>query len=254
MDPKNRLLIAIAVTVLIVGALFTSFGRSLFILRTPSVELPSSGASSSGSDVSSGAQTDTGQYQTVSVTPLTVQSIISNTLTRSENYYCELSVETFWEGGSSTTPVQVWVDGGWTHTRQVLNSGMVRHNLVGNGTLYYWYEGSSQWLSVPADDSSADLSQRVPTYETVLDLDVEDIVSADYELRGDTPCVYVEASYGVGRTARFWVGVDSGLLMAAEEEQDGQLTYRMTAYSLLPCPSDASFSLPDGSDPRQASR
>ena len=41
MDSKNRLLIAVAVTVLIVGAMLTSFGRSLFILRTPAVELPS---------------------------------------------------------------------------------------------------------------------------------------------------------------------------------------------------------------------
>ena len=48
MDPKNRLFIAIAVTVLIVGAMFTSFGRSLFVLNTPSVELPSGAGSSGG--------------------------------------------------------------------------------------------------------------------------------------------------------------------------------------------------------------
>lgn len=250
MDPKNRLLIAIAVSVLIVGAMFTSFGRSLFILRTPSVELPSSEASSSESGASSGVSSDSGRYQSIAVTPQTVQSIISDTLRRSENYSCDLSVETFWEGGSSLMPVQVWADGGWTHTRLVLNSGIVRHNLVGDGTLYYWYEGSSQWLSLPASDASVDLSQRIPTYETVLELDTEAIVSAGYELRGDTPCVYVEASYETGCTARYWVGVDSGLLMAAEEEQDGQLIYRMTTYSLLPCPSDASFTLPDGTDPR----
>ena len=41
MEPKNRLLIAIAVIVLIAAAMFTSFGRSLFALNTPSVELPS---------------------------------------------------------------------------------------------------------------------------------------------------------------------------------------------------------------------
>ena len=250
MDSKNRLLIAVAVTVLIVGAMFTSFGRSLFILRTPSVELPSGGGASSGGDVSSGTQSDSGQYQTVAVTPQTVQNIIANTLTRSDSYYQELSVEAFWEGGSSSTPVQVWTDGGWIHTRLILNSGVVRHNLVGDGTLYYWYEGSSQWLSLPAGSYSADLSQRVPTYETVLELEEKDITAAGYELRGDVPCIYVEAAYDTGYVARYWVGVDSGLLMAAEEEQDGTLIYRMSAYAPLACPSDASFSLPDGTDPR----
>lgn len=250
MDPKNRLIIVIAVTVLIVGAMFTSFGRSLFVLNTPSVELPSAGSSGSGGDASSSAQSGSSQYQSVAVTPQTVQNIIANTLTRSDSYYRELTVETFWEGGSSSIPVQVWVDGGWTHTRQVLNSGSVRHSLVGDGTLYYWYEGSSQWLSLPAGDSSADLSQRLPTYETVLELDADDITGAGYELRGDVPCIYVEAAYDSGYVARYWVGVDSGLLVAAEEELDGALTYRMTAYSTLPCPTDASFSLPDGTDPR----
>lgn len=250
MDPKNRLFIAIAVTVLIVGAMFTSFGRSLFVLNTPSVELPSGEASSSGGGTSSGSQSTSDPYQTVSITPETVQNVIEKTLVRSDSYYRELTIETFWGESSSSIPVQVWVDGGWTHTRLVLNSGVIRHNLVGDGTLYYWYEGSTQWLSVPAEGHASDLSQHIPTYETVLELDQEDITSAGYDLRGDTPCVYVEVTYEPGHLARYWVGVDSGLLVGAEEEQDGQLVYRMTGTNPSPCPSDASFSLPDGTDPK----
>lgn len=250
MDPKNRLFIAIAVTVLIVGAMFTSFGRSLFVLNTPSVELPSGASSGGGSDVSSGSQSASDPYQTVSITPETVQNVIEKTLVRSDSYYRELTIETFWAEGSSSIPVQVWADGGWTHTRLVLSSGVVRHNLVGDGTLYYWYEGSSQWLSIPAEGHASDLSQHIPTYETVLDLDQEDITSAGYDLRGDTPCIYVEVTYEEGHLARYWVGVDSGLLVSAEEEQDGQLVYRMTGSNPSPCPSDASFALPDGTDPK----
>ena len=40
MDQKNRLIIAIAVTLLIVAAMFTSFGRSLFSMRTEHIQLP----------------------------------------------------------------------------------------------------------------------------------------------------------------------------------------------------------------------
>ena len=250
MDPKNRLFIAIAVTVLIVGAIFTSFGRSLLILNTPSVELPDDSSSASGSSSSSGSQSASDAYQLVSITPETVQNVIGKTLTRSDSYYREMTIETFWEGGSSLVTVQVWVDGGWTHTRMVLPSGAIRHNLVGSDTLYYWYEGSSQWLSAPADDLSADLSQQIPTYETVLEVPQEDITAAGYDMRGETSCIYVEVSKGADSLSRYWVSVDYGLLVAAEEETDGQLTYRMTAYAPTSCPPDASFSLPDGTEPQ----
>ena len=50
------------------------------------------------------------------------------------------------------------------------------------------------------------------------------------------------------RDRRYWVSVDSGLLVAAESEEDGVLVYRMSAYSPAqsPCPADGEFELPDG--------
>lgn len=249
MEPKNRLMIAIAVIFLIAAAMFTSFGRSLFTLNTPSVVLPSlDGESGDGSSTS--PEEDPGQYQTVAVTPQTVQSVIA-TLARSDSYFRELTVETFWEDGSSSLAVQVWTDGGWTHSRQVLPSGAVRHDLVGEDTLYYWYDGSQQYKTAPADSLSPDLAQRLPTYETVLDLDPDTITAAGYELRGDLACVYVEVRLeDPEQVERYWVSVDSGLLVAAEAEQAGELAYRMSAYSPItsPCPTTASFTLPDGSE------
>ena len=42
-------------------------------------------------------------------------------------------------------------------------------------------------------------------------------------------------------------GLHSGLLVAAETEQEGRVIYRMTASALqTPCPATASFRLPDG--------
>lgn len=93
-----------------------------------------------------------------------------------------------------------------------------------------------------------DLSQRLPTYETVLLLDPEQITAAGYELRGGMSCVWVEVQLDENLSEQYWVSVDSGLLVSAEMVQDGQLVYRMTAYSAIqtPCPTDASFRLPDG--------
>ena len=247
MEPKNRLAIAIAVIVLIVGAMLTSFGRSLFALNTPSVQLPLPGEDSPGSS-SSETPSGSGQYQKVEVTPDTVQSVVA-TLSRSDSYYRELTVETLWGDGSSATQVQVWTDGGWTHTQKILPSGAVRNDLIGEGTVYYWYEGSQTYCTAPADEFSSDLSQRLPTYETVLQLDTEQITAAGYETRGELPCVFVEVSLEEEDVVeRYWISVDSGLLVCAETDSGGQTVYRMTAYTPIttPCPSTASFALPDG--------
>ena len=243
MEPKNRQLIAIAVIVLIVVAFLTSFGRSLFVLNTPSVILPGPGGGDSAGSGSAGSQPPANLFQVVEITPETVQDVIANTLSRSTSYYRELTVETFWSGGSSSAFVQTWVNDGWCHSRQALPSGAVRHDLVGPDTQYFWYEGSSQWQSVPADSLSSDLSQRLPTYETVLALDPDSITDAGYELYDEQPCVYVETQ-SENRLERFWIDIDSGLLTAAESESDGVLTYRMTAYPPQPCPADATFEPP----------
>lgn len=244
MEQKNRLIIVFAITSLIIFALFTSFGRNLFALNTPQVVLPSTGPDGTAGSALPGSEL----YHPVEVTPQTVTGVVA-TLSRPASYYRELTVERFWTGGGSSSQVEVWTDDGWSHSRQTLPSGAVRHDLVGEGTLYYWYEGSHQYQSAPADQRSSDLAQQIPTYETVLTLDASEISDAGYELRGEVSCIYVEVQPQDSRLiTRFWVSVDSGLLVSAEMEEDGQLTYRMTAYSpsQSPCPAGASFALPDG--------
>lgn len=248
MEPKKRLAIVLAVTVLILGAIFASFGRSIFSLRTPSVVLPSGSSEDDASSIP-GIPDDDYLYSRVEVTPNTVQDVIA-TLTRLDSFYRELSVETFWENGSAVTQVQIWTDDGWSHSRRILPSGTIRHDLSGDGTLYYWYDGSSRYLTVASDEHSADLSQQIPTYETVLAIDPDDITEAGYELRGEKPCIYINVKQeDLHLETRFWVSIDSGLLTAAEQEQDGVLCYRMTSYGDIhsPCPASSSFSLPDGS-------
>lgn len=180
------------------------------------------------------------------VTTQTVTGVVA-TLSRPASYYRELTVETFWPEGSSFSQVQTWQDGGWSHVRQTIPSGVVRHDLTGEGVLYYWYDGFQSYGQTPADERSSDLAQHIPTYETVLALDPDEILSAGYESRGELSCILVEVQHGRARQ-RFWISVDNGLLVSAESEEDGEIVYRMTAYAPVqsPCPSDASFALPDG--------
>lgn len=246
MEQKNRLAFTIAVILLIFCALLVSFGRSLFQLNTPEVVLPSVSDTQTGDPSAAGSSSN--PEQTVTVTPQTVQNVIA-TLERTDSYYRELTIEQYWVGGSSTSTVRTWVDQDWCHSYQLLPSGAGRHDLVGPDTVYYWYDGASRYESAPADERSADLAQRLPTYETVLTLDPEVITAAGYESTGDMPCIYVEsADETVGVTKRYWVSVDSGLLVCAELYRDEALSYRMTAFGALqsPCPVSASFQLPDG--------
>lgn len=248
MEPKNRLMIVAAVTILILGAILTSFGKAMLSFTPPAVVLPSDSPSQGGSSSGSDTGSEDDSLHRVAVTPETVQGVIA-TLDRSNSYYRELSLETFWGDRSALTQVNSWTDDGWTHSRLVLPSGVVRHDLVGEDTLYYWYDGSSRCLTAKADQNSADLSQRIPTYETVLAQDMKSISDAGYDLRDDLPCIYVETrDEKLDLLTRFWISVESGLLVSAEQEQAGKLVYRMTSSgpTQYPCPSSASFTLPDG--------
>lgn len=248
MDSKKRLAIALAITCLIVVAILASFGRSLFFVQIPSITLADVNEGDTSSSGSAGTQ-DGDQYWQVAVTPETVQSIVA-TLSRPDSYYRELTVETLWSDGSYTSTVQYWEDGGWSHTRQTLASGAVRHDLIGPETSYYWYEGSSVWHAFPSDQRSSDLAQHIPTYETVLELDASSITGTGYEVKGSFPCVYVEVQGESGTLERYWISTDNGLLISAEREINGALVYRMTAYTQVqtPCPATASFALPDGQE------
>lgn len=244
MEQKNRLIIVFVITSLIIFAMFTSFGRNLFALNTPQVVLPGAGPDGASSSLNPGSEL----YHAVEVTPETVTGVVA-TLARPSSFFRELTVERFWSGGSSSLQVEVWTDGGWSHSRQALPSGAVRHDLVGEDTLYYWYEGGQQYQTAPADQRSADLAQHIPTYEAVLALDPGEIAEAGYEMRGEMPCVYAAVRpRDSSSVIRYWVSVDSGLLVCAEMEEAEELVYRMTAYTPIqvPCPPDASFALPDG--------
>ena len=248
MDSKNRLLIVIIIISLIAVAMLTSFGRNLFGAGIPSVILPDTSSASSSSGSTSGNISITPPVTQVEVTPKTVQNVIAS-LMRSDSYYREISVDLFWDGGSNTTPATVWHSDGWTKVMQTLPSGQVRYDLVGDETVYYWYEGADTWLSTPADDASPDLATRIPTYETVLDLDPADIVAAGYQSHQTLGCIYVAlAEDEWGYLHEYWIDVDSGLLVGAQSTLNGEITYLMRGYTALhtPCPDDISFDLPDG--------
>ena len=90
--------------------------------------------------------------------------------------------------------------------------------------------------------------RRIPTYEDVLALEQEAIAAAGYEERGGLACIYVETTPNeLGYTERYWVSVNTGLLVSAERLDGEELVYRMTAYAVeYQFSDDGVFELPDG--------
>lgn len=246
MERRKRTLFAVLIAAIIVVAVFSSFAINLFGQDTYHIALPDLSKSDDANQLGDTGNSD-GQFVRVAVTPETVQSVIA-TLARPQSYYREITIELWAGGSSSVTTAQVWVDSGWTCSDVTSPSGLVQHNLVGEGTRWLWYDDHHNVISFPADQAVSDLVQRIPTYEDVLELPQEEITDTSYEDYGGLNCVFVEVNQEeLGSCERYWIDVSSGLLVAAERVKNDQLVYRMTALSIeSPAPLNSSFALPDG--------
>lgn len=246
MEDKKRTAMAVVIIVVVLAAVGYSFFLNLFA-PTPKLELADPDAAQSADPVARHSGPLEGMV--VEVKPQTVQSLIAD-LARYESYRRTVTVEYFEADGKpvGTLSAQVWADGGWVRASTTLSSGAVEHSIVGDGTLWLWYDRSGPVYSGPADGKTADLIQRLPTYEDVLALEKTDITAAGYEERNGQPCVYVEANGLLGGVERYWISINSGLLVAAETEKDGTAVYVMTAQDVVsPLEQTAGiFVLPDG--------
>lgn len=253
MESKNRTMIALVIAMVIAAAVLSSFFLPIIFRKTPSVVLPDVSSLIDSTDNPDGLNSSNGDnsYIRVEVTPETVQSVIA-TLERPVSYYRKLTVETIWGSGvedRSETDIQVWTDAGFTKVESWLPNGLIQHYIVGDDTVYLWYGDNKSWYQIASDHLSADLAQRIPTYEDVLALEQSDITETGYVFLDDLSCscIYVEVSDTLGYLERYWVEVQSGLLVSAETVKDGTVVYRMTSGTTdFPIPQDVSFSLPDG--------
>lgn len=243
MDKQKLNWITWGVLTLAVAVLALMLGRSL--TRTAHITLPSSDPPRDASSENGGDAP--GALTVVEITPETVQAAIAS-LSRPESYLRNVTVEYLWEGGGGKHELTAAVREPWTRTDRELPDGRKRVSLTDGETTYIWYGEGAQVYAAPAGDISADDEQSIPTYEDILDLPVEDIVTADYRPLDALTCVYVEtAKDGAGYTTRYWVSVENGLLVRAERLLGEETVYRMTSLYAEQAEPDASrFTLPDG--------
>ena len=241
MDKRNLKWItwsAVALTVLIVAVmLMDTFHRPGQIILPDPEAIQSQ---TNGDDLTEGSA-----LTVVEVEPETVQAAIA-TLSRPEVYRRTVTVEQFWEGGSGKYEIAVTVRAPWTRTDRTMPDGRVRHTITGRETAYVWYNNERATYVSPVGDVSADVEQGIPTYEDILDLPVESITLADYRTISEVNCIYVE-SRQEGYLLRWWVSVDTGLLVAAEKLEGEETVYRMGSLTIDQTePTLEEFTLPDG--------
>lgn len=246
MEEKKRTLLAVVISCIIMLAVVYSFGLN-FLRSTPEVIVADPDLDSSQSEDL--GLTHEGSVISIEVTPETVQSVI-NSMTRYKSYNRTVEIQYSWgEGESSQITAQIWSDAGWSRCDAVLASGITERSILGDGSLWYWYDESTEYLVISSDENQGDLVQYIPTYEDVLRLDAADIFDAGYTEKNGGPCIYLETYRSeLGYLERYWVSVTSGLLVAAETEKDGVVVYSMTSgdiVSPLAGATDA-FTLPDG--------
>ena len=190
---------------------------------------------------------DSSAITVVAVTPDTVQAAIAS-LERPEAYQRKITLEQIWNGGSGTSEVDVTVREGWTRTDRTMPGGQTRHTITDGETTYIWYNGEESVFAAAAGEISADMEQGIPTYEDILDLPKDAIVIADYRVISGVNCIYVETAPDEGGYAlRYWVDVNTGLLVAAEKMFGEEAVYRMASLEVdRSMPAETFFLLPDG--------
>ena len=243
MDRRNLNWITWGFVALAVVVMALMLGESL--RRSTHITLPETDTGQSAEEENQSPSS--GTLTLVEITPETVQSAIAS-LERPEAYRRTVTVEQFWSGGSGRHETDAAVSGRWTPADRTLADGRTRHALTDGESTYIWYDSMTEFFAAPSEGISGDDEQSIPTYEDILDLPPEAIVEADYRELLEMNCIYVEtADDPAGYVLRYWVSVDSGLLVAAEKLLAGETVYRMAAPEGEQAePELPDFTLPDG--------
>lgn len=253
MERKNKIVFSLLIILVMMAAMFYSFGLNLFASGESEIVLPSPSLSGTPTDGENPA--DGGNFLPVLVTRENVQDVIA-TLNRPENYYRAITLEvSTGENKMGNTYAQVWVDGGLTRvelSRAFQPMGtqytiVVFDRSAGEGTLYRWYGNDNTVKSWSVGENAPDLAQHIPTYEDILDLDQEHIMDAGFVEWNGTSCIYVETAMDeLGYLERYWVSVDNGLLVGAETVKGDQTVLRMSVSKTTLLQQEVNATLPDG--------
>ena len=224
MNKKNTLRFAAAAGVLAAGIL-ASFYWSSGQSSAPDIILPGSETADIGVDVQR-EQYNSRVVTEVDIDKDSVQRVIA-TLRRPEQYVYEGAGTYYYEGGENTVTVRGAVRGGLTKVVQSLPGNSYKHIILTGDEVYIWSSGSLSLYRGAAGETSRDELSLIPTYEDVLDVPQEDVLSGGFEEYEGVSCVYAECLNALtGYRDKYYISPASGLLVGAESYDGDALVYR----------------------------
>lgn len=236
---KKRVFIILAAVVLLIVAalLIKSFSASK---HAPTITLPTPAGQTRPSDISSESY--------ITITPETVCTVLSDTLTRTEAFSRTYTVTTYWQGGESAEELSLRQNGDKL-LMSLEHGGSVKNLLILGSDLYIWYDGAMGVSNLSYhknfEPAEADRFARLLTYEELYSVDTSAISDAGFvELSGE-PCIYAEYRGYNNYVNRIYVSVTSGLLVSAEIYDGESLIYSMRSGTTeLSPPPDEVFTPP----------
>lgn len=196
------------------------------------------------------------ENQFAEITRDNVQSVIKSLVSPS-SYHQALTIMTYASGGASRQQqADIYRSGNLLRADLTEESG-VKSILSDGETVYLWYEGDEQALSLALrEGTTAEQLVGIPALSTLLQLEPSQIESAEFvTLQEDASlsCIYVIFTENES-TQYFWIDLASGLLCRQSIQHDGQNLYLMQQNRLdvLMDGDEAladAFCLPDGSKP-----
>ena len=186
--------------------------------------------------------------QAVTVDRTNIKKLIG-AMQRPEQYHIVAKTTLYHSGGQITTGADGYVSGG-IHKTVVYDTqgGGTRHSLLYGEDVWIWNQSASGVYSGKAGSFTQDDSLFIPTYERLLELEDEAILSANYALYGNIYCLAIETSDPLsGNRVLYYISVEDGLLVGAQSFEGETLVYALTA-EVLPLTEDPNtiFRLPDG--------
>ncbi|MEA4921271.1 MAG: hypothetical protein VB078_10190 [Clostridiaceae bacterium] len=168
---------------------------------------------------------------------------------RPDKYHISVSSTVYHSEGQKTYAVDGYVDGSRSKTVIFGDSGKIEQNCILAGdSVYIWSQGSKTYYHGKAGSFTDDDYSYIPTYEKILQLEDENILSADFSLYNDVYCLFAETTDpATGYRNLYYISVENGLLVGAQSFDGDTLAYALSA-EILEFPSDEAsiFTLPDG--------
>lgn len=178
-----------------------------------------------------------------------VQQVIES-LKRPEAYSASVVNTLYWTGSWENINAMQYVrDGVCLNAYFDADGNIDRYQAIRDDRYYAWRNGSTTQYIGSTGSVSADDVSMIPTYETVVKEEKEDIIAAGERTVDGESCIYVtvhdeETDYNL----TYWVSTVSGLLIQADYNRAGELVRSVVINNIQrEEPTKSMFQLPDGS-------